>query len=407
MKQRNHTILTRAAAMIIGAAAALSMTFNVLAAVPFASWKDAGSTDGKRTAELTIRLNPDEEFEESATVQLGFKLTTKDGKALAEEHCSFVFDSGLPGTVTVRDYRYLGEGEIRLTLSGRKNADGSGGILTKNAAVTVGKLSVSGNDQETELVIIEEECKAVDERGSIVPISQFGDTAAYIFPAQQSSGNEPENPENPENPGSGGGSGGGGRRHGGSSSASSVNANGPGPAVEARGSWQAQADGTWRFLREDGSYAANAWIYVKGLWYRMGADGIMLTGWYEENGNVYYLKAYGAMTIGWRLIDNSWYYMGTDGIMKTGWQLIDGLWYYLNPIRPVPQLVFDQATGVVLTDPVTWAPITTTEGQRPYGEMYKSTVTPDGYVVNENGAWVPAAENAPVTGDTQVQNGVF
>ena len=88
------------------------------------------------------------------------------------------------------------------------------------------------------------------------------------------------------------------------------------------------------------------------------------------------------------VIDGVRYYANTNGTLKTGWQKVNEKWYYLNPVRPVPQLVLDRATGVVLTDPVTFAPITTTEGQMSYGEMYRNTVTPDGYRVDDTGVWV-------------------
>jgi len=45
--------------------------------------------------------------------------------------------------------------------------------------------------------------------------------------------------------------------------------------------------------------------------------------------------------------------------MMTGWQLIDGVWYYFNPV-----------VG-------SWQ-----------GAMLMNTVTPDGYNVGANGAWI-------------------
>lgn len=62
---------------------------------------------------------------------------------------------------------------------------------------------------------------------------------------------------------------------------------------------------------------------------------------------------------GWQLIDNIWYYYDNNGDKLTGWQFIAGKWYYLDD----------------------------------NGACAINTVTPDGYTVNENGAWIPDIEN--------------
>ena len=54
-----------------------------------------------------------------------------------------------------------------------------------------------------------------------------------------------------------------------------------------------------------------------------------------------------------------WFYFDGSGKMLTGWQLIGGKWYYLNPVH-------DGTCGI----------------------CYLSTITPDGYAVDENGAWI-------------------
>lgn len=61
----------------------------------------------------------------------------------------------------------------------------------------------------------------------------------------------------------------------------------------------------------------------------------------------------GEMTSGWKLINNKWYFMNNNGIMQKGWVQTNGNWYYL------------------LND----------------GEMAVSTVTSDGYKVDQNGKW--------------------
>lgn len=448
-------IVFRAAAGLTAAAAVLfSQAVPVWAADDFITWRNEGKVGEKKAVGIVLQLTDFEPFDESATFQVTFSLKTKDGKAVPEEDCSFVFDAGLShtdGDAVVQDFAFTEEGKARIIVSGRKNLDGSGGILNKKNPLVLGKLAVMVRNQDIEVKPVVEECNAVDERGMLVSFTSFGNQDAYVLKAEESetpggsgsedggnsgdggnnsgsgdnggssgdSGNGGNNGGNNSGSGNGGnnggssgdggnggnngdggnggnssgssgngGSGGGSRRRVAGSSASENLLSGSGVPVETKGEWVQGANGTWLFLGEGGYYAVDTWIYVKGNWYRMGKDGVMLTGWYEENGNRYFLNPEGAMTRGWQQLDLLWYYMGDDGIMKTGWQKVNEKWYYLNPVPPVPQLVFDQATGVVLTDPVTFAPITTTKGQMSYGEMYQNTVTPDGYRVDAAGAWI-------------------
>ena len=61
----------------------------------------------------------------------------------------------------------------------------------------------------------------------------------------------------------------------------------------------------------------------------------------------------GELTTGWKLINNKWYFMNDNGIMQRGWVQTNGNWYYL------------------LNN----------------GEMAVSTVTPDGFKVDQSGKW--------------------
>ena len=56
----------------------------------------------------------------------------------------------------------------------------------------------------------------------------------------------------------------------------------------------------------------------------------------------------------WACSGDKWYYFGADGYMVTGWIQWEGMWYYLGP----------------------------------EGDMQTNTLTPDGYIVDENGARV-------------------
>ena len=408
MKKKFKTLLLGAAACLTAAAVALPLgLLSIQAAERFADWKDAGKKDDRNGAEISIQLMEEEKFDECATFQLAFRLEKTDGSVPDEGDCDFQFSQGIKGNpkVVVYDYQYLEGGQIRLVVSGRKEADGTGGVLSKKAPCLVGKLYVA-SDQDVTVSVVEEECKAVDERGELVEISQFGeDNAPYVIKASQEipddtapdpgnpddpnnpSGENPDDPNNPsgENPDDPSNPSGGNPEQpdDGNGQEEFIESNlAPGPLKEADGTWEAGADGTWRFKFSDGTYAKNQWIYVKGRWYRIGADGIMIKGWFETAGLWYYLKpTSGAMATGWYLVDGYWYYMGSNGIMRSnGWRMIDGKWYYLNPTPAVPKEV---------VDPVTKAVTMSTKGQVPLGGVYANTRTPDGYNVDADGVWIP------------------
>ena len=139
------------------------------------------------------------------------------------------------------------------------------------------------------------------------------------------------------------------------------------------GAWV--SDGTnWRYVKDDGSYSMASWIEDKGNYYMTDANGLMLTGWYQDmadGGRWYYLDPAegalkGSMKTGWLFDSGKWYFLdtrtgGPRGGMLTGWQWIDGKCYYLDP-----------ADG---------------------GAMAVSKTTPDGYRVDESGAWVDESGN--------------
>ena len=124
-------------------------------------------------------------------------------------------------------------------------------------------------------------------------------------------------------------------------------------AIAAGGGYR-DAEGTWRlngwwFCYDDGTYPHGEWEYLA----------------YNGRGDWYYFDEDGWMEDGWLFWNNSWYYLhtGYDGFrghMYTGWHEIGGSWYYFR-------------TG--------------TDGG-PAGAMLESAVTPDGFQVGADGAWI-------------------
>ncbi len=115
-----------------------------------------------------------------------------------------------------------------------------------------------------------------------------------------------------------------------------------GRSVPVHAGWQQQEDG-WRY-EQDGNWVADHWVKENQAWYYLDQDG--------------------KMAVGWKQIGGLWYFFNpvsdeTCGKMMTGWQWIDGRCYYLA-----------QAGDMALE-----------------GSMYAGRKTPDGYWVEESGAW--------------------
>ena len=86
--------------------------------------------------------------------------------------------------------------------------------------------------------------------------------------------------------------------------------------------------GHWYYFDPSTGVMKIWWAQIDGHWYNFGLDGRMVTGWKNLDGHWYRFGTDGHMATGWQRIGLSWYYFGTDGQMCTGWQKIDGRWYY-------------------------------------------------------------------------------
>lgn len=121
---------------------------------------------------------------------------------------------------------------------------------------------------------------------------------------------------------------------------------------QSKSTWM-YSNGRWWYKHEDGTYTANGWEKINGVWYHFDNSGWMQTGWVKD-GSWYYLDGSGAMKTGWLKDNGSWYYLQDSGAMKTGWMKVSGKWYYAYSS----------------------------------GALALNTTTPDGYRVNYNGEWI-------------------
>lgn len=164
----------------------------------------------------------------------------------------------------------------------------------------------------------------------------------------------------------GGGSSSGGSSNSGGNSNNSNTSSGPGTdstftnnEYNTIGSddvgWRQNSDGSWQYLDKNGEYKTG-WLWdPEGIWYYIDTAGTMVTGWLQIDNIWYLLRSDGSMITGWSYVEDKWYYFNQDGSMKIGWfQDMDKKWYYLQD----------------------------------NGSMAIKTVTPDGFLVDENGVKV-------------------
>ena len=144
------------------------------------------------------------------------------------------------------------------------------------------------------------------------------------------------------------------------------------PTPETEAGWLKDEIG-WSYQRANGSIAKAEWEMINGTWYHFDSKGYMQTGWLNLDGTWYYLNADGKMATdtyvdgyyvdangawvveGWQNSGYGWWYQRANGSYPSnGWEMINGIWYYFDA----------------------------------NGYMLANTTTPDGYYVDENGAWV-------------------
>ena len=168
------------------------------------------------------------------------------------------------------------------------------------------------------------------------------------------------------------------------------------------GQWQLidKDQNHWSFLLTDGTAAKGGWLYLKNpygkdnhgksSWFKFNADGRMETGWIlSDDGNWYFAHDVsdgnlGVLAKGWHTNsqDNKKYYLHPDtGHMLTGWQKIGEKYYYFATAQDVPKQTwfFQTNVGKWLYDAV---------GFRSYGSMYQNERTPDGRLVDAEGAYI-------------------
>ena len=126
------------------------------------------------------------------------------------------------------------------------------------------------------------------------------------------------------------------------------------------------------------------WEKINGAWYAFGADGYLKSGWvydYQLNG-WYSVSVDTGMREGWYTDeqDMQTYYLEPQaGKLAAGWKVIDSAWYYFNTIVSAPAWEFDKESR-------NWY-YNTKSKSKPFGAMYRNEKTPDGYFVNDTGAW--------------------
>lgn len=107
------------------------------------------------------------------------------------------------------------------------------------------------------------------------------------------------------------------------------------------GWWLRFADNSYPKGRKHGmSGSAYAWELINGSWWAFDENSYAKTGWLRD-------EAFGG-----------WFYIDPERGMQTGWVRLDGVWYYFHPVS---------------------------DGRK--GIMYAGQKTPDGYYVDEKGAW--------------------
>lgn len=158
----------------------------------------------------------------------------------------------------------------------------------------------------------------------------------------------------------------------------------------------------WNCTADNGSLLRDGWYNIynpysvsgkRAQWFHFDENGDLDYGWIKAGDRDWYYGHgvsdgdLGALEYGWHHDeqDGNTYFLDEDtGLMKSGWQWINGYCYYFTTFEEVPHATWNYQ-GVRREGIAKW--FYEAIGMRPYGSMYRSEMTPDGYEVDEYGRW--------------------
>ncbi|MFT4104993.1 MAG: InlB B-repeat-containing protein [Lacrimispora sp.] len=149
------------------------------------------------------------------------------------------------------------------------------------------------------------------------------------------------------------------------------------------------------YNKPDGTPARDEWIGDGEDWYHVNPDGKLNYDWYLEGERTWYKlnkepgDKFGAALIGWNYepMDKKRYFFDPSTTkMLTGWQYIDNKWYFFTPENKRQTYYGGNDQGWEVDPDVLDSPLGVLD--RPYGALFQGEKTPDGYLVDENGAWI-------------------
>lgn len=141
------------------------------------------------------------------------------------------------------------------------------------------------------------------------------------------------------------------------------------------------------YTKPDGTAAKNEWVGDGKNWYHVDESGNLNYDWYLDGERTWYKlnketgDKFGAALIGWNyepMDDKRYFFDPSTTKMLTGWQYIDNKWYYFTKQN--------ESQTYYGSNPEGWKYDPTKPG-KPYGSMFQNEITPDGYMVDENGVW--------------------
>lgn len=132
-----------------------------------------------------------------------------------------------------------------------------------------------------------------------------------------------------------------------------------------------------RYYIKDRKRLQNGFFLDESEEYHVGRDGYLTLGWFQDTNS------------------NRWYFFDNDGKSQEKWIFTDGAWYYLED--------GDYLTGWnQIGESGTWYCFSED------GKLYQDCMTSDGYLVDENGAYLePQNSDEAFVWDKERQNGTI